>query len=303
MVRIRSLIILAARSDVNVLITGETGTGKELVAREIHRLSSHGRAPFVAQNCALIPPDLFESLFLGHRRGSFTGADRDTEGLLEQAHHGTLFLDELECLSLAHQARLLRILDDGEVRPLGSTETRTISARALAATNRDPEEMLRDGSLRADLYYRLRGFEIHLPPLRERQEDLATLATHFLTGRNLRIGPEALERLRQYSWPGNVRELRNTMLGAAAFAAGPAGEIGCRELGMILGEQRLRPAAPPWEAPTLRTGSRLEDAERAAMAMALRDCGGNRSRAARLLGIDRATLRRRMRALGLGDQQ
>ena len=174
--QVRHLVSLAARSDMNVLITGETGTGKELVARAIHRLSSLARGPFVAHNCAVTPADLFESQFFGHRRGSFTSAEKDQPGLLEEADGGILFLDELECLSLAHQAKLLRVLDDGEVRPVGSRDSRVVSVRYLSATNHDPESMLRCWTLREDLYYRLRGFEIRLPPLRERPQDILPLA-------------------------------------------------------------------------------------------------------------------------------
>jgi len=164
MVRVRHLAILAARSDVNVLITGETGAGKELVARAIHRLSGLAGRPFIGHNCATTTAEMFDSEFFGHVRGAFSGADRDHVGLLASANGSVLMLDELESMGLAQQAKLLRVMDDGEVRPVGASSLQSVSVRFLAATNRDPGKMLEDGTLRKDLYYRLRGLEIRIPP-------------------------------------------------------------------------------------------------------------------------------------------
>jgi DNA-binding NtrC family response regulator len=289
-VEVRHLVVLAARSDVNVLITGATGTGKELVARAIHRLSGLSSGPFVAHNCSLTPPDLFESQFFGHRRGSFTGADKDQRGLLEEADGGVLFLDELECLSAPHQAKLLRVIDDGEVRSVGTSESRTVSVRFLAATNMDPGEMVGRGALREDLYYRVRGVEIHLPPLRERRGDIPQLASFFLEERSAMLTAEALAALQEYPWPGNVRELRNVVRRARSFAQDRPIAVG--DLG--LGVAHAGAATGPAEVATAGTmnGQTLHQAERRAIDEALRESGGNRSRAARALGIDRSTLRR-----------
>ena len=294
-VEVRHLAVLAARSDANVLITGDTGTGKELVARAIHRLSSLSSRPFVAHNCSLTPPGLFESQFFGHRRGAFTGADRDHVGLLEEAHGGILFLDELECLSSLHQAKLLRVLDDGEVRPIGSNDVRTVSVRFLAASNRDPGNLVESGRLREDLYYRLRSIEIRLPPLRERPEDIPLLARRFLGEVGRSFMPEALEALCGYSWPGNVRELRNVVRRASSVS--PDRPIAPRDLGLREERTAMSNGRSRQSATSESTGGTLEDAEFRAIETALRESGGNRSLAARALGIDRSTLRRKVRRL------
>jgi len=294
-VEVRHLAVLAARSDANVLITGDTGTGKELVARAIHRLSSLSRGPFIAHNCSLTPPGLFESQFFGHRRGAFTGADRDHVGLLEEAHGGTLFLDELECLSAIHQAKLLRVLDDGEVRPIGSNEVRTVSVRFLAASNADPRDMVGAGRLREDLYYRLRSIEIHLPRLRERPGDIPLLARHFLGESGGSLTPQAMEVLCSYSWPGNVRELRNVVRRARSVS--PDRPIAPRDLGLRAESAVTSARFAGFVTTPENVGHTLEDAEVRAIETALREHGGNRSRAARALGIDRSTLRRKVRRL------
>ena len=289
MVRARQLVAVAARSDANVLITGETGTGKELVARAVHRLSKAASGPFVAHNCALTPGDLFESQFFGHRRGAFTGADRDQTGFLAEADGGTLFLDELESLSLPHQAKLLRVLDDGIVRPVGSAECRVVSVRVLSATNQAPETMLEDGTLREDLYYRLRGFEVRLPPLRERPGDVTALAEHFLAGRGIVLSPEAATLLEAQAWPGNVRQLRSVLETAASVAAN--GLITPHELGL--------PQVKVSSVPSGAEEVMLREVARGAILKALQQCSGNRVRAARALGIHRSTLRRKMEELGI----
>jgi DNA-binding NtrC family response regulator len=294
-VRVRHLIALASRSDVNVVVTGETGTGKELVARAIHRLSGLAGGPFVAHNCALTPAEMFDSEFFGHRRGAFTGADRDRAGILREAHGGVLFLDELECLPPAHQAKLLRVLDDGEIRAVGSDQSRPVSVRFLAATNRPPEEMLASRELREDLYYRLRGFQIELPPLRERREDIPLLAAHLL-GARAELTGRALRALEECAWPGNVRQLRNALRSAHAVADGRSIDAGHLDLSAATSARAS--TAPPPPVATTPKGATLEDLEREAIARALEACGGNLSQAARALGIHRSTLRRKMRELG-----
>ena len=301
---VRHLVALAARSDVNVLITGETGTGKELVARAIHRLSSLAHGAFVAHNCAATPSDLFESEFFGHHRGAFTGADRDKVGLLEEAHGGVLFMDELECLTLSHQAKLLRVLDDGEVRPVGSREARPVSVRFLSATNCDPERMLAERALREDLYYRLRGFEIRLSPLRQRPQDIAPLAAHFLESRGVSLTPEALEALEEFTWPGNVRQLRNVLQCAAIRTT--KGLIKRRDLTLGREDAGSSVHAGTGGKAGIQSGAveslSLKDLERQAILQALRESQGNRGRTARALGIHRSTLRRKMRELGIAPR-
>jgi two-component system NtrC family response regulator len=296
---VRRQIALASSCEVNVLVSGDTGTGKELVARAIHRRSARGSGPFVAHNCAATPSDLFESQFFGHCRGAFTGAERDQAGLLEEADGGVLLLDELECLTFLHQAKLLRVMDDGHLRRVGGREERFVSVRYVAATNRDPRRMLDEGSLREDLYYRLCGIEIRLPRLADRPEDVPELAAHFLAGTGVSLSPEAEACLRSRPWPGNVRQLRTVLIASAARA----------EVGPILphhlGPNQAYNPALPLPQPTSRASGgttdpradSLRDAERRAIEHALAESDGNRSRAARALGIHRTTLRRKLREL------
>ena len=286
---------------MNVLITGETGTGKELVARAVHRLSSLARGPFVPHNCAVSPQDLFESLFFGHRRGAFTGAERDQRGLLEEADGGILFLDELECLSPSHQAKLLRVIDDGQVQPVGSVEPRTVTVRFLSATNQNADAMLSRGTLRDDLYYRLRGLEIRIPPLKQRREDIPALALHFLAGSGCRTTPSAMEALLTFSWPGNVRQLRNVLQGACAAATGGAIERAHLAFGPRSTRESGAPVSTevPESEPAGAEGRTFREMERVALLDALRASGGQRGKAARALGIHRSTLRRKMRNFGI----
>jgi len=299
---VRHRVVMAARSDVHVMITGDTGTGKELVARAIHTYSPLAGGPFVAHNCALSPPELFESEFFGHRRGSFTGADRDHGGLLRQADGGVLFLDELETMLPAHQAKLLRVIDDGEVRAVGSEKSHRVSVRFLAATNRDPEIMMQERTLREDLYYRLRGIEIRLPTLNERIVDVPLLARHFAGTEGTAFTPDALDALMETTWPGNVRQLRNIVQGAKAAAGEEKIGVGHLSLDSVSWGSRAAesgvaasgsgPAAVPH-------GLTLRELERRAVEQALADCDGNRTRAAKLLDIDRSTLRRKLQEFGL----
>jgi two-component system response regulator HydG len=295
MAEVRRMVTLAAGSSVPVLITGDTGCGKELVARAIHRHSALADGPFVSHNCAVMPRDLFESVFFGHRRGSFTGADRDHPGLLVQANGGLLFLDEVQTLLPAFQAKLLRVLDDGEVLAIGSERPVQVNVRFLAATNRDPREMIEEGELRADLYYRLRGFEITLPPLDARRDDIPLLAAHFLGVDAPGFTPDAMEALVRAPWPGNVRQLRHVVLSAAAAAGSE--RIGRRHLS--LDEGAPAPKTPSGGEQALR--GTLRDVERRAIVQALDDHEQNRSAAARALGIDRSTLRRKMREYDIQD--
>jgi len=292
MVEIRHRVLMAARSDVHVLVTGDTGTGKELVSRAIHTHSGLSKGPFVAHNCALSPSDLFESEFFGHRRGAFTGADRDRRGLLREAHEGVLFLDELETLDLGFQAKLLRVIDDGEVRPVGAERPERVNVRFVAATNRESQLMIDEGSLREDLYYRLRGVEIRLPALGERREDIPLLVAHFDRSDAGGFTPEALEALCGAPLPGNIRQLRNLVQGARA-AAGEA-PVGVLHLPIdqLAGAVQPEPSGTGTEG--VPRGLSLRGLERRAIVQALEDCEGNRTRAAKLLDIDRSTLRRKM---------
>jgi DNA-binding NtrC family response regulator len=290
MERVRELVRTAARIEAHVLIEGETGTGKEVVARAVHALGRRAAAPFVPVNCAAVPEALAESEFFGHARGAFTGAVQERPGVLQLADRGTLFLDEVEDLPPALQAKLLRVVQDREVRPLGGTVLRRVDVRILAASNRDLAAMVDAGTFRRDLYYRLRVFAIHLPPLRQRREDLPLLVGHFIARFNRLHGtafavppPAALRPLVEHTWPGNVRELENVLeaicLQAAASGADPAGLLVASGVGTngLIGDERARIV-------------RVLDEHR-----------WNRQRAAAALGISRVTLWRRMERHGIRD--
>ncbi len=220
------LIAKMAPSDYAVLITGQSGTGKELVARAIHDQSKRKRRTYLAENCAAIPETLLESILFGHKKGSFTGAVQDNPGHFVTADKGTLFLDELGDMPLVMQGKLLRVLQDGEVRPVGGDKIRRVDVRLVAATNKNLEKLVQEKAFREDLFYRLNVLQIHLPPLAERGEDVQILADFFLaaasreTGRQLRFCPDAREHLAQHAWPGNVRQLENAIRRASALANG-----------------------------------------------------------------------------------
>ena len=221
-------ITRAAQAPVDVLICGETGTGKELIAREIHRMSDRTSGPFVAVNTAAIAESLAESELFGHVRGAYTGAGADRSGVFEQAQGGTLFLDEIGDMPLPAQAKILRALQERAVQPVGSSRTVRVDVRVISATHQNLEESIASGAFRKDLFYRIRGVELQVPPLRSRPEDILLLANYFLercpgpTGQSPRqLAPDAVERLIGYHWPGNVRELAQTISGAAAMAEGP----------------------------------------------------------------------------------
>jgi DNA-binding NtrC family response regulator len=284
-----------ADSHLPVLIVGETGTGKELVARRIHARSPWRGGPWVPVNCAALPEGLADAELFGHTRGAFTGAGRQRQGLLRAADGGTLFLDEVGELSSGTQARLLRTLQEGEVRPLGQSGYDKVQVRLVAASNRDLLDACARGSFREDLYHRLAGVVVTVPPLRQRQEDIVLLAMHFLEtwakkrGEPvLTVDPAAMACLLSYAWPGNVRELRNVVQGAAVVAR--AGRVELRHL-----PKSLRVSEPPRCVPAC--GSTLLEHERVAIATALREAGGNATVAATLLGVSRATLYRKLRRL------
>ena len=297
MSQLGQLVARVAPRDVTVLITGESGTGKELVAEAIVRASRRADRPFVRFNCAALVPDLAEAELFGHARGAFTGAVRARPGLFGEADGGTILLDEVGELAPAAQAKLLRVLQEGEVRPVGEERARTVDVRVLAATHRDLEERVARGAFREDLYWRLAVVRLEVPPLRQRPEDVPVLARHFLARFADRFGvaplhvPDGLmERLLAHHWPGNVRELEHALETLVALSAG--GEL---DLSLLPG--RDLPAAEGASATHLRP--RLEAYERGLLVEALRAAGGNRSQAARRLGISRVTLHDKLRKHGL----
>jgi DNA-binding NtrC family response regulator len=293
MVELYKKIALAARSDSPVLVTGETGTGKELVARSLHQFSHRRDRPFVPVNCGALTETLLESELFGHERGSFTGAVASRKGLFEQAQGGTLFLDEISETSPGFQVRLLRALQEGEIRPVGGHHVIQVDVRVVAASNRDLQELLELGKFRKDLFYRLSVVHLEVPPLRERSDDIPQLANHFLqqsserTGRQLRISPEALQALMEYDWPGNVRELENVIERVAVLKTDL--KIGAEDLAF------LQPAQEPDDLSLNELGL----VEREKIVEVLRECSGNKAEAARRLGIERKSLYRKAKRLGI----
>jgi DNA-binding NtrC family response regulator len=302
MLSVYKQVARAAGSDAPVLITGETGTGKELVARAIHAHGMRAARPFVPVNCGSLTESLLESELFGHVRGSFTGAVADKKGLFEQADGGTIFLDEIGETSPGLQVRLLRVLEQGEVRPVGASRVVTVDVRILAATHRDLERATRDGSFRQDLFYRLNVVRVAVPPLRERKDDIPILVAHFLrlaAGRDRRaavLSPEALAALVAHPWPGNVRELENTL--EQLVVAARTGTIEVEDLPPAF---RERPPAT-LEAPLFAGLPSLEEMEKRYVRHVLAALQGNRSRAAEVLGVDRRTLYRMMERFGLEQE-
>ncbi len=289
------LIRRLASSPVSVLITGESGTGKELVARALHFNGDRAEEPFIAVNCAAIPQNLLESELFGYKRGAFTDATQDRKGLLVEADGGTLFLDEIGELPQHLQAKLLRVLQEREVKPLGSAESVSIDIRLVSATNSPIAEMIASGEFRKDLYYRLNVVQIDIPPLRERPEDVLPLATHLLAQATERspkpiegIAPQAAKMLVGFSWPGNVRELENVIERAVALSMGSRIELG--DLPPALLE---RPSQDLVKAAAARDMS-LADLERAYILQILDEEDGNKTRASQRLGLDRKTLYRKL---------
>ncbi|OFW02031.1 MAG: Fis family transcriptional regulator [Acidobacteria bacterium RIFCSPLOWO2_02_FULL_68_18] len=306
MVKLREQITMAAPTNGRVLIFGENGTGKELVARNIHQLSRRRTGPFVEVNCAAIPEDLIESELFGHVRGAFTGAVADRRGKFELAHGGTIFLDEIADMSLKTQAKVLRVLQEQVMEPVGGSTRIRVDARVLAATNKDLTAEIRAGRFREDLYFRLNVVPIFVPPLRERQEDIPLLADHFMAllareyGRRPKtFDADAIVALRQYGWPGNVRELRNVVERLMIMV--PGDRILSRDVSFL--EQGVVAAAGHAPAAAADASIPLHEArdnfERDYILRALSAQQGNISRTAEALGIERSNLYRKMRGFGI----
>jgi two-component system NtrC family response regulator len=294
MAGVREAVRLAAASDAAVMVLGETGTGKELVARAIHNLGARAGAPFVAVNCGALPENLVESELFGHRKGAFTGAVADRAGRFVEADSGTLFLDEITEMRRDAQVKLLRALETHEVQPVGGTRVVRVDVRLVSAANRSPQECVAAGEFREDLYYRLNVFTIAIPPLRDRRGDIPELVHAWLANRGLgpeAVDPEALALLAEHDFPGNVRELQNVIEAALIMSQG-------RTIRPEHVAARLLPAAVP-RAALPDSGLDLDEVERRLLAEALRKTDGNRTHAARLLGISRATLLYRIKKHGL----
>jgi two-component system, NtrC family, response regulator HydG len=284
------LIEEAAPTSAPVIITGESGTGKELAARAIHDKSPRRSRPFVPINCAAVPETLIESELFGHERGAFTGADRRREGCFERANGGTLLLDEITEMRPEMQAKLLRVLQDKKISRLGGSGEVAVDVRILAASNRELQRSIREGRLRADLYYRLNVVSLELPPLRHRIEDVLLLAEEFVRTFNREhrktiegIAPDCLDALKAHSWPGNVRELRNAIERAVIMSRSPILSVG--DLPKEISSQ-----PGPTQGFTVRLGSTLEEVENELIARTISFAGGNKSRAAQILGVGRRTL-------------
>ena len=295
-----------ADTDATVLIRGESGTGKELVAQGLHNVGPRRSGPFVPLNCAALAEGVLESELFGHEKGAFTGATQRRKGRFEAAHGGTLFLDEIGDMPLATQGHLLRALESGEIVRVGANEPMQVDVRLMAATNRDLEAMVKEGTFRDDLRYRLRVVQIDLPPLRERLADLPQLADHFLEEAATRHGKpvrrmdaDALDLLTRYGWPGNVRELRNALESMVLMARGET-------IGKEAIPAYIRPAEAGLDFLDHLSGVPLDDVERALIENTLRDVGGNRERASQMLGVSTRTLYRKIkeyRQAGSKDRQ
>ncbi len=298
---VRSLlreIELAGPSSARVLIQGEHGTGKELVARALHASSPRREMPFVAVNCSAIPEELIESELFGHERGAFTGATQSRRGRFEEAHGGTLFLDEVGDLSPRAQTKLLRVLQEGEFQRVGGNRTIKVDVRVLAATNRDLAERARSGQFREDLYFRLAVIPITVVPLRERLEDLPLLVEHFaaeisreMSGKERKLTPAALDLLRRYSFPGNVRELRNLV--ERLIIMTPVASVGPEQVQAVL------PHVEATAAKDLRLSDAVQEFEKKQIEAALRAAGGSMTKAASRLGLERSHLYKKLKKLGL----
>ncbi len=306
MQRVFNLVQKVAPTDLAVLLTGESGTGKELIAKALHQHSTRRDGPFVALNCGAIPEGLLESELFGHRRGAFTGAHANTRGKLEAADKGTVLLDEIGELPLALQVKLLRVLEGGEFQRVGETETRHVDVRFIAATNRNLSKMVEDGRFREDLYFRLRVVPIHLPPLRERREDIPLLADYFLQevrqryGRvGIRFEKEIFRYFQAYAWPGNVRELKHTVERMVVIADDDA--ITIADLPEQLTQTTGNAANVLLQLPD--DGIDLEEVEREILRQALEKHGGNQTRTAQYLNITRSALIYRMQKYGLAASE
>jgi DNA-binding NtrC family response regulator len=297
MVEILASLDRIAQSSATVLVTGESGTGKEKIARALHERSPRASEPYIKVNCAAIPENLLESELFGHEEGAFTGAKQRRDGKFSAADGGTIFLDEIGEMPLHLQSKFLRVLQEREFERVGSNETLSVDVRVVAATNRDLQEMVKEGEFREDLFYRLNVIPLHIPPLRGRVEDVVPLAEHFRErfcekhGRELApLSPEVVAKLEGYGWPGNVRELENCMERAVVLAAGDALEPADFHVG---GETRRDAIAEVLEY-LLHSDLTLEELERRFIMMSLERCGGNVSQTARVLGLTRRTLQYRL---------
>jgi DNA-binding NtrC family response regulator len=300
-----SLIQQVAPTTASVFISGESGTGKELVARAVHRLSSRSGGPFVAVNCAALPDTLVESELFGHEKGAFTGAVERRAGCFEQANNGTLFLDEIGEMPIGTQAKLLRVIEESRVRRLGGKNDMPFAVRVLAATNRAPDEAIRNNQLREDLYYRLNVFHISLPPLRDRRQDIAAISAALIRDLNLKHGtrvthlhPDVLQRFHTVSWPGNVRELRNVIERAVIMAG--EGEIQLEHIpgGAASAKPVVASQTVTDNILQMPVGARMEEVEEAYFRLTLKYTQDNKTRAAELLGVSLRTLHNRIVAYG-----
>ncbi len=310
MQRVFDVMKKVSETDATVLLTGETGTGKDVIAKTIHYVGPRKEKRFVAQNCGALPDTLLESELFGHKKGAFTGAHADKEGLFQIADGGTIFLDEIGETEPGMQVRLLRVLQDGEIRPLGSSDTRKVNVRVIAATNKDLEKAVEEGRFRDDLYYRLRVVEIPVPPLRERREDVPALAHHFLDRVAHRMGRElsgftnaAMDRLCSADWPGNVRELENEIERVVALAGDE------RMVGVEMLSEHVRGGSAAREgtvAPAIASEPNMalavEALKRHMIVQSLRDTG-NKTRAAERLGIPRQSLQKMIKRLEIRDAE
>ncbi len=295
-----------AKGDATVLVTGETGTGKELIARAIHYLSTRRPHPFVAVNCGSIPDTLLEAELFGHERGAFTDAHAERAGLIAQANRGTLFLDEVDALTMRAQVALLRVLQEKSYRPIGSARERQADVRVVAATNTALEELVHAGAFRSDLYYRLRIFTLHLPALRERAEDIPVLAEHFLRKHTTGSAPPffteaAMDSLRAHSWPGNIRELESAIIRGIAYCVDGLIDTGDLDLTDGCPAENPRRPAQAERAGSLRTRKRevIEAFERDYLRRLMQEHGGNVTRAARSAGKERRELGKLLRKYDL----
>jgi DNA-binding NtrC family response regulator len=293
MVEIYKTISHVAPKDATVLIEGETGTGKELIARMLHRYSPRAEQPFIAVDCGAIAPTLIESELFGAVRGAYTGADRDRVGVFESANRGTVFLDEIGDVDQSFQLKLLRFLQEREIRPVGSPRSRQIDVRVIAATNRELQKLVEEGKFREDLWYRIAVIRIQLPPLRERRGDIPLLAQYFVERSNSRFNTDAkltesgLKALEEYTWPGNVRQIQHMIERLCILA-----QDGRIDRGAVL-------AAIQSMEPREQSGESLADTEKEQIRKVLSAAGGNKSRAAKILGIERKTLYRKLERMGL----
>ena len=304
------LIARIAPFDLSVLVTGESGTGKEMVARAIHYESRRANKPFITENCGALPDTLLESELFGYKRGAFTGAVEDRVGLFQQADGGTLFLDEIGETSPAFQVKLLRVLQEGEFRPLGSNRSVSADVRVIAATNRDLEEDVRNGRFREDLYYRLATIAVHVPPLRQRGMDFPLLAERLLASSSAALGkaatgftPAARAAMAAYAWPGNVRELQNEILRLLALSDGDLLDVDRMSPRIIDGHAAAVSRGASWFGElTGPLKERMEQLERQVIAEAMQRHAGNKSRAARELGLSRVGLRAKLARFGEGGE-